>query len=55
LSSGIGLETSILFAKEGANILMTDISEGALEKAKAKVIQLVPNALKVETMVSDGV
>ncbi|KAK8061993.1 NAD(P)-binding protein [Apiospora phragmitis] len=43
-AGGIGLETSILFAKEGASILMTDISEPALAKAKAKVTQLVPNA-----------
>ena len=50
--SGIGLETSILFAKEGASILMTDISAPALEKAKAKVLQLVPNAARVETKVS---
>lgn len=50
-NSGIGLETSILFAKEGANVLMGDISEPALEKALAKVKQLVPSAGKVETKV----
>jgi NAD(P)-dependent dehydrogenase (short-subunit alcohol dehydrogenase family) len=49
--SGIGLETSILFAKEGANVLMTDISQEALDKAVAKVKQLVPNAGKVEAKV----
>lgn len=49
--SGIGLETSILFAKEGANVMMVDISGPALEKAKAKVLQLVPHASRVETMV----
>lgn len=48
--SGIGLETTILFAKEGANVLMADISEPALEKALAKVKELVPSA-KVETKV----
>ncbi|GJN69493.1 short-chain dehydrogenase/reductase family protein [Purpureocillium lilacinum] len=47
-AGGIGLETSILFAKEGANVLMSDISAEALEKAQAKVKQLVPNAQKVE-------
>ncbi|KAH8662610.1 hypothetical protein BX600DRAFT_513414 [Xylariales sp. PMI_506] len=52
-AGGIGLETSILFAKEGANILMTDISAPALEKAKAKVTQLIPNAGRVETFVCD--
>ncbi|RYP36509.1 hypothetical protein DL767_003332 [Monosporascus sp. MG133] len=52
-AGGIGLETSILFAKEGASVLMTDVSEPALEKAKAKVLQLVPNAVRVETRVCD--
>ncbi|PHH85039.1 hypothetical protein CDD83_996 [Cordyceps sp. RAO-2017] len=47
-AGGIGLETSILFAKEGANVLMSDISLAALEKAQAKVKQLVPSAAKVE-------
>ena len=50
--SGIGLETSILFAREGASILMTDKFEGPLQKAKAKVLQLVPNAVRVEAQVS---
>jgi NAD(P)-dependent dehydrogenase (short-subunit alcohol dehydrogenase family) len=49
--SGIGLETSILFAKEGASVLMADISAPALEKALAKVKQLVPQAVRVETKV----
>ena len=31
--------------------MLTDISEPALEKAKAKVLQLVPNAARVETKV----
>jgi NAD(P)-dependent dehydrogenase (short-subunit alcohol dehydrogenase family) len=52
LPSGIGLETSILFAKEGANVLMTDISQEALDKALAKVKQLVPDAGRVETRVA---
>ena len=52
LPRGIGLETSILFAKEGAHVLMADISGPALEKAKAKVLQLVPDAPRVETKVA---
>ncbi|KAI2637762.1 NAD(P)-binding protein [Hypomontagnella submonticulosa] len=52
-AGGIGLETSILFAKEGANVMMVDISGPALEKAKAKVLQLVPHASRVETMICD--
>jgi NAD(P)-dependent dehydrogenase (short-subunit alcohol dehydrogenase family) len=49
--SGIGLETCILFAKEGANVLMADISAPALEKASAKLRQLVPSAHKVDIQV----
>jgi NAD(P)-dependent dehydrogenase (short-subunit alcohol dehydrogenase family) len=48
---GIGLETSILFAKEGASVLMSDISQPALAKAIAKVQQLVPMAPRLEIMV----
>ena len=50
-TSGIGLETCILFAKEGANVLMADISAPALEKASTKLKQLVPSAHKVDTQV----
>lgn len=52
-AGGIGLETSILFAKEGANVLMADISAEALAKALAKVKQLVPNAGRIETRLCD--
>lgn len=52
-AGGIGLETCILFAKEGANVLMADISAPALEKASAKLKQLVPSAHKVEIQVCD--
>ncbi|KAG7150616.1 hypothetical protein HYQ46_000440 [Verticillium longisporum] len=51
-AGGIGLETSILFAREGANVLMADISAPALEKAKAKVLALIPSA-KVDTKLCD--
>jgi NADP-dependent 3-hydroxy acid dehydrogenase YdfG len=50
-AGGIGLETCILFAKEGANVLMADISKPALEKAAAKVKELVPSHHKVEIQV----
>ncbi|KAI0475746.1 hypothetical protein GGR56DRAFT_433687 [Xylariaceae sp. FL0804] len=52
-AGGIGLETTILFAKEGASVLMADISGPALEKAKAKVLQLVPDAKRIETTICD--
>ncbi|KAJ5612274.1 short-chain dehydrogenase/reductase family protein [Penicillium lagena] len=50
---GIGLETSILFAREGANVLMADISPPALEKAVAKVKELVPGAGRIESTKCD--
>ncbi|KFY41890.1 hypothetical protein V495_04745 [Pseudogymnoascus sp. VKM F-4514 (FW-929)] len=52
-AGGIGLETSILFAKEGANVLMADISEAALEKAAEKLRQLVPSVHRLEVRVCD--
>jgi NAD(P)-dependent dehydrogenase (short-subunit alcohol dehydrogenase family) len=48
---GIGLETCILFAREGANVLMADISGPGLEKASAKLKQLIPSHHKVEVKV----
>lgn len=41
-AGGIGLETTVLFAREGASVLMLDISVPALERALAKVKELVP-------------
>ncbi|KAF2655507.1 NAD(P)-binding protein [Lophiostoma macrostomum CBS 122681] len=52
-AGGIGLETAILFAREGANVLLTDISGPALEKAEAKVKELVPEVKKLETKITD--
>lgn len=52
--SGIGLETTILFAREGASVLMADISAPALEKGLAKVKEVLPNIEgKIETIVCD--
>ena len=53
LPSGIGLETTILFAREGASVLMADISAPALEKALAKVKEVVPSAPRLETSKCD--
>ncbi|KAI0308730.1 short-chain dehydrogenase, partial [Amylostereum chailletii] len=41
--SGIGLETSLLFAQEGANVLLVDINEQAVDKAAALVRGKFPN------------
>lgn len=42
-NSGIGLESSLLFAKEGANVLLTDINLAAAEKAASLIDQRFPN------------
>ncbi|KAF2872894.1 short-chain dehydrogenase-like protein [Massariosphaeria phaeospora] len=52
-AGGIGLETCILFAREGANVLLSDISASALERAIAKIKEIVPEAKKIETKISD--
>ena len=53
-SSGIGLETTILFVREGASVLMADISGPALEKGLAKVKEIVPEiAGKIEIKTCD--
>ncbi|KAJ5966503.1 short-chain dehydrogenase/reductase family protein [Penicillium waksmanii] len=52
-AGGIGLETTILFAQQGANILLADISEPALAKAVARVKELVPTAGRLETIRCD--
>ncbi|KAF2010899.1 oxidoreductase [Aaosphaeria arxii CBS 175.79] len=51
---GVGLETVILMLREGASVLMTDISTPALEKAIAKAREVVPDHKgRVETKVVD--
>jgi NAD(P)-dependent dehydrogenase (short-subunit alcohol dehydrogenase family) len=44
LTSGIGLESSILFAQEGASVLLVDINQGAVEKAADLIKKKIPNA-----------
>jgi NAD(P)-dependent dehydrogenase (short-subunit alcohol dehydrogenase family) len=43
-SSGIGLESSILFASEGASVVLADINLAAAEKAKQLITSKHPNA-----------
>ncbi|OCH95984.1 short-chain dehydrogenase [Obba rivulosa] len=40
--SGIGLETSLLFAQEGANVLLVDINIAAAEKAASIILERFP-------------
>lgn len=46
---GIGLESSILFALEGANVLLVDINQKAVEEAAAKIAKKAPNVKVVAT------
>ncbi|KAF9247125.1 hypothetical protein BU15DRAFT_69965 [Melanogaster broomeanus] len=45
--SGIGLESSLLFAQEGANVLLVDINLPAAEKGAALIKQRFPNVKAV--------
>ena len=42
--SGIGLESSILFAQEGASVLLVDVNKEAVERATEIIRQKQPNA-----------
>ncbi|ETW84267.1 hypothetical protein HETIRDRAFT_425696 [Heterobasidion irregulare TC 32-1] len=52
--SGIGLETSILFAQEGANVLLVDINLEAAEKAAALIAQKSPNVKAIAAKADVG-
>lgn len=51
-SRGIGLETSLQFASEGARILLSDINEGTVTKAAEIIREQFPEA-EVDSMVCD--
>lgn len=53
-SSGIGLETSILFASEGANVLLADINLEAAEKAAALISKKSPNVKAIAVKADVG-
>ena len=42
-ASGIGLESSLLFSKEGANVILADINLAAAEAAVAIITERYPN------------
>ncbi|KAF1809152.1 short chain dehydrogenase [Eremomyces bilateralis CBS 781.70] len=52
-AGGIGLQTTILFVREGARVLMADISGPALEKAVGTVTKLYPNAITPMSTICD--
>ncbi|KAI4189964.1 MAG: hypothetical protein LQ346_005024, partial [Caloplaca aetnensis] len=55
-AGGIGLETTILFAREGASVLMTDISASLLSTALSKVQSILPSlpsTQRLETLPCD--
>ncbi|KAL8707986.1 MAG: hypothetical protein Q9220_007066 [cf. Caloplaca sp. 1 TL-2023] len=55
-AGGIGLETTILFAREGASVLLTDISAPALSAALTtlhRTLPSLPSTQKFETLVTD--
>lgn len=54
MCSGIGLETSILFAQEGANVLLVDINLEAAEKAAALIAQKSPNVKAIAAKADVG-
>jgi NAD(P)-dependent dehydrogenase (short-subunit alcohol dehydrogenase family) len=43
----------VLFAREGASVLMADISGVAVDNAKRQLLELVPDAVRVETTLCD--
>lgn len=52
--SGIGLETSILFASEGANVILADINFEAAEKAAALISKKSPNVKAIAVKADVG-
>jgi NAD(P)-dependent dehydrogenase (short-subunit alcohol dehydrogenase family) len=52
--SGIGLESSILFAQEGANVLLVDINLEAAEKTAKIIHQKYPNVKAIAVKADVG-
>ncbi|MCV2423878.1 SDR family NAD(P)-dependent oxidoreductase, partial [Paucibacter sp. DJ4R-1] len=51
--SGIGLESSLLFASEGAHVVLADINIDAANKTHALLKEKYPNAPKAVTLKAD--
>lgn len=51
---GIGLESSILFAQEGANVLLVDINIANAEKGAALITARYPNVKAIATKADVG-
>lgn len=51
---GIGLESSILFAQEGANVLLVDINLEAAEKGAKLIAERYPNVRAIATKADVG-
>ncbi|KAI9007936.1 hypothetical protein CLU79DRAFT_711680 [Phycomyces nitens] len=58
-ASGIGLETSVLFVKEGAKVICADLNEEGAKKTVAKIAQIYGEglaiALKVDVSKEDQI
>jgi NAD(P)-dependent dehydrogenase (short-subunit alcohol dehydrogenase family) len=53
--SGIGRETALLFAKEGANVVIIDKTKETLEKVRDEIIEQGGRAIGVEgDVISEG-
>ena len=51
-ASGLGLESAVRIGSEGANLVLVDLTEDALEAAKALVLETAPEA-KILTVAAD--
>lgn len=51
-ASGLGLESAVRIASEGADLVLVDLKEDALEAAKALVLGTAPEA-KILTVAAD--
>lgn len=52
--SGIGLESSLLFAAEGANVILADINLAAAEKAVGFIVSQSPSVKAIPFKVDIG-